>query len=182
MKSPINDRNGNLAAWLDRQIFSANPSVRAHVRPRRPAVDSSVDCYSPVRFCSPASGCGTAHFTARKAALLAIAGVVLPGCGDGLGPVLSDQQKNSGQVPSSCSQAGGVFLLLAATIYVVDLWRLGRGAADPNRSLPSTQPLLYMPILVFGTNAILAYMVSELGATILRLIHPYEGNDSKNRW
>ena len=40
-------------------------------------------------------------------------------------------------------------------------------------------PILYKPVLVLGTNAILAYMVSELGEGILKLIHFSSGSNLK---
>ena len=69
-------------------------------------------------------------------------------------------------------------LLLAASIYIVDLLRLGRSNIDPDRAESPAHPLIYKPLLVFGTNAILAYMISELGASLL-VIHFPSGLNAK---
>lgn len=50
---------------------------------------------------------------------------------------------------------------------------LARGAADGRAS--STRPSFFTPLLVFGTNAIAAYVFSELLAPILDIVHPRPG-------
>ena len=71
-------------------------------------------------------------------------------------------------------------LLLAASIYIVDKWRLGRPNSDSDRAESSAHPLIYRPLLVFGTNAILAYLISELGDSLLtRVIHFSSGLNAK---
>ena len=62
-------------------------------------------------------------------------------------------------------------LLLSASIYVIDVFRLGRDRAESDRPETSAHPLLYQPLLVLGTNAILAYLISELGDSTLSQIH-----------
>ena len=44
----------------------------------------------------------------------------------------------------------------------------------------SSHPLLYRPLLVFGTNSILAYMISELGDSILHTIPMPGGGNLKS--
>ena len=39
----------------------------------------------------------------------------------------------------------------------------------------SSRPVVYTILLVFGTNAILAYMISELGANLIGSIHTANG-------
>jgi len=74
--------------------------------------------------------------------------------------------------------AGGwSLLLLALAIYLIDIRRIGR--ADVTRADAPEHPTIYKPLLVFGTNAILAYMVSELGDSILHNIHPAPGDTLK---
>ena len=71
-------------------------------------------------------------------------------------------------------------LLLAASIYIVDMQRLGRSNSDSNRAESSAHPLIYRPLLVFGTNAILAYMIAELGDSLLsKVIHFSSGLNAK---
>ena len=76
--------------------------------------------------------------------------------------------------------AGGwSLLLLAASICLVDILRLGRPRTDSDIPEAPQHPPLYKPLLVLGTNAILAYMVSELGEGVLRLIHFSSGANLK---
>ncbi len=60
--------------------------------------------------------------------------------------------------------AGWSLLLLALTVWVVDM----RGAYKPD----AARRRLYLPFLVFGTNAITAYLFSELLPGVLSPIHP----------
>jgi predicted acyltransferase len=66
-------------------------------------------------------------------------------------------------------------LLLAAAILLIDIWRIGRRRNDPATAEPTSHPSIYKPVLVFGTNAILAYMISELGASLMMKIHTQSG-------
>jgi predicted acyltransferase len=167
----INDRDGNLSAWLDRQIFSAS-HLYGHTFDPEGLLSTLPSIATALLGLLTGIWLRTKHSTGRKAALLAAAGLVSLGAAMAWDPFFPINKKL--WTSSFVLFAGGwSFLLLAATIHVVDLWRLGRGKA--NATPTPAQPPLYAPILVFGTNAILAYMISELGATILRLIHPYSG-------
>lgn len=165
---PINDQDGNLTAWLDRQIFSA---PHLYERTRDPeGLLSTLPAIATALFGLIAGiWLRTANSTARKAAMLAITGVLFLGLGLAWDPFFPINKKL--WTSSFAFFAGGwSLLLLAAAIYVVDLLRLGRPAADSDSPETSSHPLLYRPLLVLGTNAILAYMISELGDTVLRLI------------
>ena len=74
--------------------------------------------------------------------------------------------------------AGGLsLLLLALAIYLTDIRRIGR--QDVTRADAPEHPTLYKPLLVFGTNSIAAYMVSELLDPILRFIPTSDGDIGK---
>jgi predicted acyltransferase len=160
---PINDRDGNLAAWLDREIFSA---PHLYERTRDPeGLLSTIPAIATTLFGLLAGlWLRTANSTARKAAMLAIAGAIFLALGLAWDPFFPISKKL--WTSSFTLYAGGwSLLLMAASIYVVDILRLGR----PKDT--AAHPLLYQPLMVFGTNAILAYMISELGASILHAIH-----------
>jgi predicted acyltransferase len=69
--------------------------------------------------------------------------------------------------------AGWSLLLLALAIWVVDV----RGA----KSTDAERRRQFMPLLVFGTNAIAAYVFSELLPGAMNLIHP-EPKVVLSRW
>jgi predicted acyltransferase len=72
--------------------------------------------------------------------------------------------------------AGGLsLLLLAASIYIVDERRLGLSRINKEPANFSSHPIVYRILLVFGTNAILAYMISELGDNLMGSIHTAGG-------
>ncbi len=169
----INDPNGNLTAWLDRQVFSA---PHLYERTRDPeGLLSTLPAIATALFGLLAGlWLRTAHTTARKAANLAITGVLLWGAGWLWNPWFPVNKKL--WTSSYTLVAGGLsLLLLAAAIAVVDLWRLGRSRTDSSDPAAPLHPALYRPLLVLGTNAILAYLISELGDPILRLIHLSSG-------
>jgi predicted acyltransferase len=65
--------------------------------------------------------------------------------------------------------------LLAASLYVVDERRLGLSKRNEDPANFGSHPIVYKILLVFGTNAILAYMISELGDNLMGSIHPSRG-------
>jgi predicted acyltransferase len=72
--------------------------------------------------------------------------------------------------------AGGLsLLLLAASIYIVDERRLGLSKIDKDPANFSSHPIVYKILLVFGTNAILGYMISELGDSLMGSIYTSTG-------
>lgn len=164
----INDHDGNLTAWLDRQIFSAH---HLYERTRDPeGLLSTLPSISTALFGMLAGlWLRTSHSTARKAAMLAIAGALTLGAGAAWSHSFPINKKL--WTSSFVLFAGGWSLLcLAATICIVDLWRMGRPKPHESELQSPSHPLLYKPALVFGTNAILAYMISELGDAIVKTI------------
>ena len=66
--------------------------------------------------------------------------------------------------------AGLSLLLLALSIWIVDI----RGKREPNAD-PARRYRQFMPLLVFGVNAIAAYVLSELLPGIFEHIHVSPG-------
>ena len=173
----INDHDGNLAAWIDRAIFSA---PHLYERTRDPeGLLSTVPAIASTLFGLLAGlWLRTRASTARKAAMLAVTGGLLLAAGLAWNPWFPLNKKLWSS--SYALFAGGCStLLLAAAIAVLDLWRLGRSAREGDDPASPHHPAMYRPWLVLGTNAILAYMISELGDSILHLIHMPGGLDLK---
>jgi predicted acyltransferase len=169
---PINDHDANLTAWLDRHIFSAR---HLYERTRDPeGLLSTIPAIATSLFgVLAALWLRTTQSTARKAAALAAVGVVCLILGLVWNPFFPINKKL--WTSSFTLYAGGWSLLcLAASIAIIDLWRIGRSSAASRPESSSHHPLLYRPLLVFGTNAILAYMISELGEGLMRTI-PHGG-------
>ena len=173
----INDPNGNLTAYLDRRIFSA---PHLYERTRDPeGLLSTLPALATALFGVLAGlWLRTNVAMQRKAAMLALAGVLFLAVALAWNPFFPINKKL--WTSSYALYAGGwSLLLLALAIYVIDVKRVGRRVTETNDPGSPAHPLLYRPLLVFGTNAILAYMVSELGEGVLRLIHPVPGRDLK---
>jgi len=161
----INDHDGNLAAWLDRHIFSA-PHLYERTRDPEGLLSTVPAVATTVFGVLAALWLRTTHSIARKAAVLGGVGVLLLI----LGLIWNSSFPINKKLWTSsfALYAGGwSFLCLAASIAVVDLLRIGRKASAPGPETGS-HPLLYRALLVFGTNAILAYMISELGDALMR--------------
>jgi predicted acyltransferase len=174
----MNARDGNLAAWLDRQIFSA---PHLYERTRDPeGFLSTLPAISTTLFGLLAGlWLRTNRSTARKAGMLALAGVIFVCLAWAWNPYFPVAKKL--WTSSFALLAGGLsMLLLAASIYIVDVLRLRRSDTDSDRAESPAHPLIYRPLLVFGTNAILAYLISELGESVLtKLIHFPGGLNAK---
>ena len=164
----INDHDGNLTAWLDRQIFSA-PHLYEHTRDPEGLL-STVPSISTALFGLLAGlWLRTTHSISRKAAMLAIAGALTLCVGLAWSHYFPINKKL--WTSSFVLFAGGWSLLcMAATACIVDLWRLGRLKPRDGQSGAPSHPFIYKPVLVFGTNAILAYMISEVGDSIARTV------------
>ncbi len=171
---PINDHDANLTAWLDRQIFSA---PHLYERTRDPeGLLSTLPAIATALFGMIAGMWLRANrTTARKATAIALVGVLFLCAGLAWDPFFPINKKL--WTSSFSLFAGGwSLLLLAGAIYVIDIWRVGRSQEQPS-GLESAP--LYMPLMVFGTNSILAYMISELGDSVLHAIHTSAGIDLK---
>jgi predicted acyltransferase len=174
----MNARDGNLAAWLDRQIFSAS-HLYEHTRDPEGLL-STLPAISTTLFGLLAGlWLRTNRSTARKTVMLAVAGVIFVCLALAWNPFFPIAKKL--WTSSFALLAGGLsMLLLAASIYIVDIRRLGRPKSDSDRAESAAHPLIYKPLLVFGTNAILAYMISELGDSLVtKAIHFSTGLNAK---
>lgn len=168
---PLLDRDGNLVAWLDRQIFSA-PHLYEKTR-------------DPEGLLSTLPALATALFgmltglwlrtnksireKARGIAIAGVSGLLLGGVWNYALPINKKLWTSSFVLFA----AGWSLLVLALAIWVVDLRWQGKDDAPRRRA--------FMPLLVFGTNAIAAYVFSELLPGVLSLIEVHPGV-SLRRW
>ncbi len=170
---PINDHDANLTAWIDRQIFTA---PHLYERTRDPeGLLSTLPAIATALFGLLAGmWLRTRHSNTRKTSILAIAGTLLLAAG--LLWNLSFPINKKLWTSSFALFAGGLsLLLLAASIYIVDQRRLGLSRINRDPANFSSHPIAYKILLVFGTNAILAYMISELGDNLMGSIHTSSG-------
>ncbi len=166
---PLLDRDGNLTAWLDRQIFSA-PHLYEQTRDPEGLL-STIPALATALL-----GMLTAFWLRSKNGLKEkVIGIVSAGCAcvllGGLWNLSFPINKKL-WTSSFVLFAGGLsLLLLALFVWLVDL----RSEQKPKEQLRSSA--FYMPLLVFGTNAITAYVFSELVGPALALIRVRPGVD-----
>jgi len=162
---PLLDRDANLTAWIDRQMFSAS---HLYERTRDPEGLLSTIPSIATTLLGLLTGIWlrTQRTLAAKAKGIAIAGfscVLLGGLWN-----LSFPINKKLWTSSFVLFAGGLSLLLfALCILVVDLFR--------NNHHNPQQSRLLAPFFVFGTNAIAAYVLSELLQSTISSIHPSPG-------
>lgn len=174
---PLNDRNGNLTAWLDRQIFSA-PHLYERVRDPEGLLSTLPAIATSLFGLLAGLWLRTSRSTAQKAKALAVVGLLLIAAGALWNPWFPINKKL--WTSSYTLAAGGIStVLLAASIALIDLWRVGRNALESDDPVIPRHPALYRPLLVLGTNAILAYLISELGDPLLRMVHLSSGLNLK---
>ncbi|AFL86781.1 hypothetical protein Terro_0436 [Terriglobus roseus DSM 18391] len=160
---PINDPNGNLTAWLDRLIF-APQHLYQQVRDPEGLLSTLPAISTALYGVLAGTWLRTTRSTTAKAVGLALGGVAMTVAGWlwSYGFPLNKKLWTS----SFSLWAGGLsLLLLALAVYVVDVKRWGRDGVGANAT-----PAAYMPLMVFGTNSILAYMVSELLPPVLSMV------------
>jgi predicted acyltransferase len=169
----INDHDANLTAWLDRRIFTA-PHLYEHARDPEGLLSTLPAIATALFGLLAGMWLRTRHTNTRKASMLATAGTLL--VAGGLLWNLSFPINKKLWTSSFALYAGGLsMLLLAAFIYIVDERRLGLSRINKDPANFSSHPIIYKILLVFGTNAILAYMISELGDNLMGSIHPSSG-------
>jgi len=172
---PINDPDGNLVAYIDRHIF---PASHLYERTRDPeGLLSTIPAVATALFGILAGiWLRTSRSTMQKAKGIEYAGIgflLLGGAWHLAFPINKKLWTSS----FSLWAGGWSLLLLALFIYLIDIQRFGRRKND--RADDPTHPTIYKPLLVFGTNAIAAYMVSEVGDSILSAIHVAPGVNVK---
>jgi len=158
------DRDGNLVAWLDRQIFSA-PHLYERTRDPEGLLSTIPALGTALIGLMTGIWLRTSRTLAEKARGIAIAGIsglVLGGIWNTWFPINKKLWTSSYVLFA----AGLSLLLLALSIWLVDIRSQRRPNADPARRSRE-----FMPLLVFGVNAIAAYVLSELLPGALDLIH-----------
>jgi predicted acyltransferase len=162
---PLLDPDGNLVAWIDRQIFSAS---HLYEKTRDPeGLLSTLPALATALF-GMLTGIWlrTNRSIREKAKGIAVAGVsglLLGGLWNYAFPINKKLWTSSYVLFA----AGWSMLLLALAIWIVDVRGARRSEAERRKR--------FMPLLVFGTNAIAAYVFSELLPGIMYLIHPQPG-------
>ena len=168
---PLLDKDGNLTAWLDRQIFSAS---HLYEQTRDPEGLLSTIPALGTALLGMLTGLWlrSAHSLQQRVTGIAAAGFacVLSGALWNLSFPINKKLWTS----SFVLFAGGLsMLLLAACISAVDLPKTFRTTSG---KLQSSR--LFTPLLVFGTNAISAYVLSELLGSAVALFHIRRGIDN----
>jgi predicted acyltransferase len=151
---PFLDHDANIVAWLDRHIFSATHLYERTRDPEGllstiPAIGTTLlGVLTGLFLRSPGSD-------SRKSATLAIAGVSCVGLGLAWNPWFPINKKlwTSSFVLYA---AGWSLLILAVFWFLVQVRQYRRGT---------------WPLLVFGMNAITAYVISEVMAACLSHVH-----------
>jgi predicted acyltransferase len=165
---PLLDHDGNLTAWLDRQIF---PASHLYERTRDPEGLLSTIPALGTALIGLVTGIWlrTGRTLVEKARWIAIAGassVVLGGLWNIWFPINKKLWTSSFVLFA----AGFSLLLLALSIWIVDIRGERQAKADPE-----AHARRYMPLLVFGANAIVTYVLSELLPGVLGNIHLSSG-------
>ncbi len=152
---PLLDPDGNLAAWIDRQIFS---SAHLYEGTRDPeGLLSTIPAVGTILI-----GVLTGLWIRTTRPLIEkIRGIAISGaCSVALGLIWNHWFPINKKLWTSSYVllAGGLTLLmLSLAMWLVDMHRDGKRDIDRNR-----HPRLLFPFFVFGTNSIAAYVFSEL--------------------
>jgi Uncharacterized conserved protein len=163
---PLLDPDRNLAAWLDRHIFAAS---HLYERTRDPEGLLSTLPAIATSLMGLLTGIWlrTQRTLSEKVRGIAIAGascVVLGWAWNFSFPINKKLWTSSFVL-----FAGGLSLLLLA----LSIWMFDRETAGEMK--PATRSRWFTPLLVFGTNAITAYVFSELLASAVGSIHVRPG-------
>ena len=167
---PFLDRDANLVAWLDRHIF---PASHLYERTRDPEGLLSTIPAVATALMGILTGIWlrTGRSVVEKARGIAIAGMTCVLAG-GIWNIWFPLNKKL-WTSSFVLFAGGLsLLLLALSMWVVDIMRASETSEDRARKSRTS-----MPLLVFGMNAIVAYVFSELLAGGIDNIHMSAGGN-----
>jgi predicted acyltransferase len=170
---PLLDRDANLTAWLDRQIFS---SAHLYERTRDPEGLLSTIPALGTTLMGLLTGLWlqTSRSLAAKTRWIGIAGATSVALGVLWN--LSFPINKKLWTSSYVLLAGGLsLLLLTFFLYVSDLRSAGK--PDPASTKPPKRHFAFVALLVFGTNAIFAYVLSEVLATTLGIFE-LEGGEN----
>ncbi len=168
----INHTDGNLSAWLDRALF-APQHLYQRVRDPEGLLSTLPAIATTLLGVLTGQWLRTVQTPQRKAIGIAVAGTLLAAAGLFWNPWFPINKKL--WTSSYVLFAGGLsLLLLALSIWLVDVLRIGRGGVS--RADHPERPTVWAPLLVFGTNSIAAYMISELLPNGLELVRTGGGN------
>lgn len=158
------DPDANLAAWLDRHIFSA---AHLYERTRDPEglLSTIPSIATALMGLLTAYWLRTGNTLARKARAIAVAGAISLALG-GLWALSFPINKKLWTSSFVLYAGGWSLLLLALAIWVVDARRSRHSGQDGEK-----KPLVFTFLLVFGMNAISAYVFAELLSSTLGAIH-----------
>lgn len=162
---PLLDRDLNLTAWLDRQIFSSSHLYEKTRDPEGllstiPALATALMGMLTGMWLRTAQSVG---HKVRGIVLASVCCLAAAGIWNYTFPVNKKLWTSSYVL-----YAGGwSLLLLAFSVWLVDILLV--------RKSETTLRRVFMPLLVFGTNAIAAYVFSELLPGALNLYHPQAG-------
>jgi predicted acyltransferase len=174
---PFLDKDGNLVAWLDRQIFSAN---HLYEKTRDPeGLLSTLPSFGTMLLgILTGLWLKTGRALGEKVRGLAIAGVscVLLGGLWNFGFPVNKKLWTSSFVLFA---GGWSLLLLTLFVWLTDL----RSESKEKMTLekPTGNSIWATMLLVFGTNAIAAYELSEVGGVAVGLIH-FGNNPNPTAW
>jgi predicted acyltransferase len=163
---PLLDPDKNLTAWLDRQIFSA-PHLYERTRDPEGLLSTIPALGTALIGLLTGLWLKTSRTLAAKArgiALAGVTGVVLGGVWNIWFPINKKLWTSSYVLFA----AGLSLLLLAVSIWIVDI---RNGHLEPAK-----RARRFLPLLVFGMNAIASYVLSELLPGVGEQIHvrPHE--------
>ncbi|HSY36966.1 MAG TPA: heparan-alpha-glucosaminide N-acetyltransferase domain-containing protein [Acidobacteriaceae bacterium] len=168
---PLLDRDANLVAWLDRQIFSA-PHLYEHTRDPEGLLSTLPALATALIGMLTGIWLRSTRSIAQKArgiAYAGCAGLLLGGLWNFSFPVNKKLWTSSYVLYA----AGWSLILLALSIYLIDIYAARRTSPRDASRTDEQARKSYMVLLVFGTNAIAAYVLSELLPGLLDLIHPH---------
>jgi predicted acyltransferase len=169
---PLLDHDANLTAWLDRRIFSAS---HLYERTRDPeGLLSTLPALATALI-----GMLTGIWLRSNRSIVAKArGIAYAGCAGlllgGLWNFSFPVNKKLWTSSYVLYAAGWSLLLLALSIWLIDIYSARRTSAR-NTDIDAQTRSTYTILLVFGTNAIAAYVLSELLPGALSFIHPHPG-------
>jgi len=169
---PLLDHDANIVAWLDRHIFSA-PHLYERTRDPEGLLSTIPSLATALMGLLTGIWLRTGRTLAEKTRGIAFAGLISVA----LGAIWNFSFPINKKLWTSSYVlfAGGLsLLLLALCMWIVDLRN------QPGRSAPGAKPSPWLrPLLVFGTNAIFAYVLSELLASALGSIHLGSGQNAE---
>ncbi|MGI4755897.1 MAG: acyltransferase family protein [Janthinobacterium lividum] len=172
----INHPDGNLTAYLDRALF-APQHLYQRVRDPEGLLSTLPAIATTIMGVLAGLWLRTSRETAKKIAGIVSVGMlsVLAGALWNLSFPINKKLWTS----SFVLFAGGLsLLLLALAMYLVDVKRFGRQSVS--RADVPERPTIYSPLLVFGTNSIAAYMISELLPSIVAMVKTAKGDALKD--